>query len=105
MPCADCGEWCRRYRWHSTRCAYGPEPAWLYFEVDPEDPEIYWHLHCLPSCQVTRVERTLARAEESLRWAAPAWFDAYLTHWFDRLRAAFTEAVDELDAAWVELER
>ena len=111
MPCAWCGEFCpgrggrNFYRWHSEwRANSDPNPDWLHFEVDQEDPRLFWFIVCRPTCAVADAVRALDQAEAALHWIVPRWLARYHEHWFGRVREALTRAALELDDAWWDLD-
>ena len=100
MVCARCGRWTYRYRWCSVR---DPSPEdWDELEgavQDTTEPNIYWFRRCLPTCHANAILATGLRLEANL-----ASYGVPLPE-IARFRAAVWQAYEEIENAWIDLDR
>ena len=71
MPCALCGRWEYRHKWHAQQRA-SPDPMWKCYYED-QVPGRFWYVTCKPNCEVNAVQEATNRINE---WALWYWWES-----------------------------
>ena len=93
MPCALCGCWAYRCRWHYED-RDSPDPQWKRYYRDGGHPGRFWYATCSPSCEVNAVQEAANQLHE---WTL--WHDWEVTQLAIRTRRAISAAMATLRRA------
>ena len=105
MHCSRCGEWTFAFRWCSWYQPSAEDLAGLRDWVrDREDPNLGWFRRCTPTCRANTLLVQLHEVEARLELELPR-AGRGLRVLLRRLREIVQAAHEELDRAWIDLDR